>query len=70
MIRPVSGGIQGEGKATYGIFVDFVIESEEDNEASMCKKCMCRIGKNVIVWKAFVSCRESLRCQVLLDGEM
>jgi hypothetical protein len=48
MVDPVSSGIGGEGKATYGISVDFVIELEEDTEASLCKKCMCRFGKNVI----------------------
>jgi hypothetical protein len=30
-----SGGIQGEGKMFYGPFVDFVIESKEDSEASV-----------------------------------
>jgi hypothetical protein len=48
MFNPVSSGIRGEGKVTYGTSVDFVIESEEDAEACMCKKCMCRFGKNVI----------------------
>jgi hypothetical protein len=48
MIDPVSSSIGGEGKATYGISVDSVIELEEDTEASMCKKRMCRFGKNVI----------------------
>jgi hypothetical protein len=35
MVDPVSGGIRGEGKATDIIFVDFIIELEEDNEASV-----------------------------------
>jgi hypothetical protein len=35
MVDPMSSGIQGKGKATYGISVDFVIESEEDTEARM-----------------------------------
>jgi hypothetical protein len=48
MVDPVSSGIQGEGKVTYGTSVDFVIESEEDAEAGMCKKYMCRFGKNEI----------------------
>src|SRR6266446_5244475 len=36
MVHPVSGGIVGEGKVSYGISVDLVIELEEDTEASMC----------------------------------
>jgi len=70
MVDPVSGGIQCEGKVTYGISVDFVIELEEDTEAGVCKGGMGRFGENVIVRKTFFSRRESLRCQVLLDGEM
>ena len=49
MVNPVSGGIRGEGKATDGIFVDFIIEPEEDTEASVCKDSMRMIGENVIV---------------------
>jgi hypothetical protein len=48
VIDPVSSGIQGEGKVIYAISVDFVVESEEDTEASMCKKYVCRFGKNAI----------------------
>jgi hypothetical protein len=48
MVDPVSSGIRGEGKVTYGISVDLAIESEEDSEASMCKKRMCHFGKNMI----------------------
>jgi hypothetical protein len=48
MVDPVSSGIWGEGKMIYGIFVDLVIQSEEDTEASVCKECMCAFGKNVI----------------------
>jgi hypothetical protein len=48
MVDPVLRGIRGKGKAFYGIPVDFVIESKEDAEANMCKKRMCRFGKNVI----------------------
>ncbi|KAF8501151.1 hypothetical protein F5888DRAFT_1632916 [Russula emetica] len=47
MIDPVSGGIQGEGKVTNGIFVDFIIELEEDTEASVCKDSMHMIGEDV-----------------------
>jgi hypothetical protein len=48
MVDPVPGGIWSEGKATYGISVDIVIELEEDTEASARKKRMCGFGKNVI----------------------
>jgi len=48
MIDPVSGGIRSEGKATYGISVDSVIELEEDAEASVCKGGMGRFGEDVI----------------------
>jgi hypothetical protein len=41
--------IQGEGKATYGIPVDFVIELEEDTEARVCKDGVRGFGENVIV---------------------
>jgi hypothetical protein len=49
VIDPVSSGIRGEGETTYAISVDFVIESEEDAEASAGKKCMCWFRKNVKV---------------------
>jgi hypothetical protein len=49
MVDPVSGGIRGEGKAADGIIVDFIIELEEDTEASVCKDNMRMIGENVIV---------------------
>ena len=48
MVDPVSSGIWGKEKVIYDISVGLVIESEEDTEASACKKCMCRFGKNVI----------------------
>jgi hypothetical protein len=48
MVDPVSSRIWGEGEMIYGIFVDLVIQSEEDTEASVCEKCMCAFGKNVI----------------------
>jgi hypothetical protein len=48
MVDPVSSGIRGERKAINGISVDFVIESEEDTEASTCQKCVCRFKKNVV----------------------
>jgi hypothetical protein len=45
MVDQVSSGIQGEGEMIYyGIFVDFVIELEEDTEASVCKDDMRRFG--------------------------
>jgi hypothetical protein len=49
MIDPVPSGIRGEGKVSYGISVDFIIEVEEDTEASVCKDGMCGFGENVIV---------------------
>ena len=70
MVDPVSCGIRGEGKVTDGTSVDFVIEVEEDTEAGVCKDGVRRFGENVIVCKTFVSCRESIRCQELLDREM
>jgi hypothetical protein len=49
MVDPVPCCIQGEGEMTYGISVDFIIELEEDTQASMCKNGMRRFGENVIV---------------------
>jgi hypothetical protein len=46
-VDPISSGTWSEGKAMYGISVDFVIELEEDTEADMCKNSMCGPGKNV-----------------------
>jgi hypothetical protein len=48
MIDPVLGGIQGKGKATYGVSVDVVIELEEDAEAGVCKDGMRSFGENMI----------------------
>jgi hypothetical protein len=48
MICPVSGGIQNEGNTTNGIFIDCVIELEEDSEASMCKGGTGRFKEDVI----------------------
>jgi hypothetical protein len=48
MIYPVPGGIRSEGKASYGISVNFVIELEEDAEASVCKGGMGRFREDVI----------------------
>src|SRR6266403_2710823 len=70
MVNPVSGGIGDEGKVSYRISVDFVIELEEDTEAGVCEDGMRRFGENVIVRKTFFCRRESLGCQVLLDREM
>ena len=47
MVDPVSGSIQGKGKATNGISVDFVIQLEEDAEAGACKDGMRRFGENM-----------------------
>ena len=41
--------IRGGGEVTDGIFVDFVIELEEDTEASVCKDGVRRFEENVIV---------------------
>jgi len=49
MIDPVPGGIRGEGKVSYGISVGFVIEVEEDADASVCEGGMCGFGENMIV---------------------
>jgi hypothetical protein len=49
MVDPVPSSILGEGKLSYGIFVDCVIELEEDTEASVCEGDMRGFGKNVIV---------------------
>ncbi len=49
MLHPVSSRVQGEGKVTNCIPVDFVIQFEEDAEAGMRKDGMRRFGKNVIV---------------------
>jgi hypothetical protein len=47
MIDPVPGSIRGKGKAGYRISVDFVVEVEEDAEASVCKDGMCGFGEDV-----------------------
>jgi hypothetical protein len=70
MVDPVSCGIRGEGKVRYGIFVDFVVELEEDTEVSVGKENMGRFGENVIERKTFFGSRESLRCQEFLDRKM
>src|SRR6266403_2649768 len=70
MVDPVSGGIVGDGKTSYGISVDIIIELEEDTEAGVCEDDMRRFGENVVVRKTFFCFRESLGCQVLLDREM
>jgi hypothetical protein len=49
MVDPVPGSIQGEGKATNGISVHFVIELEEDTEASMCNDGMRWFGEDEII---------------------
>jgi len=49
MINPVPSGIRSEGNASYVVSVDFVVEVEEDAQASVCKNGMRRFGENVIV---------------------
>jgi hypothetical protein len=49
VVDPVPSGIRGKGKVENNISVDFVIELEEDTEASMCKDGMCRFRENVII---------------------
>jgi hypothetical protein len=49
MIDPVPSGIQGEGKVSHRISVDFVVEVEEDAKGSVSKDGMCGFGENVIV---------------------
>ena len=67
MVDPVSSGIRSKGKVSYGIPVDFVIELEEDTEASVRNEGMRRFGENVIERKTFFGICESLRCQEFLD---
>jgi hypothetical protein len=49
MVNPVPGGIRGEGKVINGIFLDFVIELEEDTEGSVCDDGVRWFGEDVIV---------------------
>jgi len=70
MINPVSSGILGKGKAMDHIFIDVVIELEEDTEASVCKNGVCGFEENVITGKRFFCLPEPLRCQILFDGEV
>ena len=55
LVDPVPHSIRSEGKAIYGISVDFVIEPsielKEDTEASVGKDSMCRSGENMMVRK-------------------
>jgi hypothetical protein len=48
MIDPVPSGITGDRKVTYDISLGFVIELEEDTEASTCKEGVRRFEENVI----------------------
>ena len=48
MIDPVLSGMLGEGKVSYCISVDLVVEVE-DVETSVCKDGMCGFGENVKV---------------------
>jgi hypothetical protein len=49
MVDPEPRSIRGEGKLTYGVSVDFVIELEEDNEAGARKDSVRRFGENVVI---------------------
>jgi hypothetical protein len=49
MIDPLRSGIWGEGKVSYRISVDLVVELEKDAEARVCKDGMCGFGNKVIV---------------------
>ena len=69
MIDSVPNGIQGDGKAKYLMSVDFVVEVEEEPEASACEEGLCGFKENVIAGKTFPH-RESLRGQVLLVSEL
>src|SRR5882672_6068827 len=70
MIDPMSSGIKRKRKPTYRISIDFVIQFEEDAEASVCENRMRRFGKNVVVRKTLVGPGESFRCQVFFDREV
>ena len=70
MLDPVSGCIPREGKVTYRITVDFVIELEEDTEASVSKDDMRGFREYVVIGKSIFGSRESLRGQVFLDREV
>ena len=48
MVDPPTRGKWGEGESTYGISVDFVIELEEDTEASVCQEVCAGSGRK---WK-------------------
>ena len=67
VVDPVPRGIQRQGKLTDSIFIDFVIELEQDTETSVCKDDMRRFWENMIAPKAFFSCCQLFRCQELLD---
>jgi hypothetical protein len=49
VVDPVPRGIRREGKVAYCISVDFVIELEEDTEASVRQDGVSRLGENVVV---------------------
>ena len=49
MVSPMPSGIWREGKVSYGISVDFVIEPKEDTEGNVCKEGVCDFGEDVIV---------------------
>jgi hypothetical protein len=46
MVDPVPRGIRGERKVINGISVDFIVELEEDTEASVFKSGMRRFREN------------------------
>jgi hypothetical protein len=49
MVDPPTRGKWGEGESTYDISVDFVIELEEDTEASVCQDGVREFWENVEV---------------------
>jgi hypothetical protein len=59
VVDPVSGRIRGEGKVTYGISVDFVVELKKDTETGLRKDGMRRFEGDVIVRKTLFGIRES-----------
>jgi hypothetical protein len=67
MIDPESSGILRKRKSRYSFFVDFVIELEEDTEASAGEGGMCGFRENVVTQKRHFCMRQPLRCQELFD---
>jgi hypothetical protein len=49
MVDPVPRGIRSEGEVMNRIFVDFVIELEENTEGGVCEDGVRWFGEDVIV---------------------